>query len=118
MKLYVDASYAPHEDKKSHTSGCVIFSRGAIMSKSIKQKLNTKSSTEAELVGTSEYVPTAIYARLFYKHKGTNFNQPYFIKITKVPSNMRKTDVPLADKDQDTLTSDISSLKTHQEQRI
>ena len=50
------------------------------MSKSIKQKLNTKSSTKAELVGTSDYVPIAIYTRLFlaaqgYVLKPTNLHQ-------------------------------------------
>ena len=80
MNLYIDASYAIHDDMKSHTGGCVVFKRGAVMSKSIKQKLNTKSSTEAELVGTSDYLPTAIYARLFldaqgYKLQSTTLHQ-------------------------------------------
>jgi hypothetical protein len=55
MKTWVDASYAVHKDMKSHTGGVVSFGRGAIMSKSSKQKLNTKTSTEAELVGASDY---------------------------------------------------------------
>ena len=70
MSIFVDASYAIHEDMKSHTGGCIIFCRGALMSKSIKQRLNTKSSCEAELVGTSDYVPSAIYARLFLLAQG------------------------------------------------
>ena len=70
MNTYVDASYATHSDMKSHTGGCIVFSRGAVLSKSIKQKLNTKSSTEAELVGTSDYLPSAIYARLFLSEQG------------------------------------------------
>jgi hypothetical protein len=44
MKMWVDASYAVHKDMKSHTGGVVLFGIGAVMSKSIKQKLNTKSS--------------------------------------------------------------------------
>ncbi len=51
MKTWVDASYAVHMDMKSHTGGVVSFGIGAVMSKSSKQKLNVKSSTEAELVG-------------------------------------------------------------------
>ena len=51
---YVDASYAVHPDMKSHT-GCVIsLVMGHIYAKSSTQKLNTKSSTEAELVGRSD----------------------------------------------------------------
>ena len=50
---------------KSYAYVCVVFSRGAIMNKSTKQILNAKSSTEAELVGDSDFMPSAIYARMF-----------------------------------------------------
>jgi hypothetical protein len=50
MKTWVDASYAVHMDMKSHTGGVVSFGIGAVMSKSLKQKLSVKSSTEAELL--------------------------------------------------------------------
>jgi hypothetical protein len=43
MIMWVDASYAVHEDMKSHTGGATSFSQVAIMLKSLKQKLNTKS---------------------------------------------------------------------------
>ena len=46
---YVDASYGIHPNMKSHT-GCVIgIGCGPVYSKSTGQKLNAKSSTEAEL---------------------------------------------------------------------
>jgi hypothetical protein len=70
MKTWVDASYAVHEDMKSHTGGVVSFGQGAIMCKSSKQKLNTKSSTEAELVGASDYLPYAIWATKFLGAQG------------------------------------------------
>ena len=38
--------------------------------KSTKQKLNTKSSTEAELVGVSEYLPYNIWLPMFMKEQG------------------------------------------------
>ena len=80
MNIFIDASYAIHDDMRSHTGGCIIFCRGALMSKSIKQKLTTKSSCEAELVGTSNYAPSAIYARLLlstqeYEIKPSILNQ-------------------------------------------
>jgi hypothetical protein len=53
MNTWIDTSYAVHPDMKSHTGGAVSFGTGATLSKSSKQKLNTKSSTEAELVGAS-----------------------------------------------------------------
>jgi hypothetical protein len=35
-----------------------------------KQKLNTKSSTEAEVVGVSDFLPNLIWARMFLEHQG------------------------------------------------
>ena len=70
MQTWVDASYAVHSDMKSHTGGTVSFGRGSIMSKSSKQKLNTKSSTEAELVGASDYLSYAIWAKTFLECQG------------------------------------------------
>jgi hypothetical protein len=69
MQTWVHASYAVHEDMKSHTGGVVSFGRGAAMSKSSKQKLNTKSSTEAELVGASDYLPYPFGRRSFWRPK-------------------------------------------------
>jgi hypothetical protein len=48
----------------------VSFGRGVVMSKSSKQKLNTKSSTEAELVGASDYLPYPIWAKYFLEGQG------------------------------------------------
>ena len=35
-----------------------------------KQKLNTKSTTECEVVGASDYIPNIIWSELFLKHQG------------------------------------------------
>lgn len=50
MKWYVDASFAVHPDFKSHTGGSLSIDKSALQVTSKKQKLNTRSSTEAELV--------------------------------------------------------------------
>lgn len=70
MTTWVDASYAVHPDMRSHTGGCTSLGRGVIMAKSSKQKLNTKSSTEAEVVGASDYLPNNIWARNFMGAQG------------------------------------------------
>ena len=51
--MWVDAAYAVHPNMRSHTGGATSMGWGVLHSKSSKQKLNTKSSTEAELVGVS-----------------------------------------------------------------
>jgi hypothetical protein len=78
MKTWVDASYAVHKDMKSHTGGVVSFGRGAAMSKSSKHKLSTKSSTEAELVGASDYLPYPIWAKKFLGAQGYPLEENIF----------------------------------------
>jgi hypothetical protein len=78
MMTWVDASYAVHRDMKSHTGGVVSFGTGALMSKSSKQKINTKSSTEAELVGASDYLPHAIWAKKFLEGQGYMLEENIF----------------------------------------
>lgn len=67
---WVDASYAVHPNMRSHTGGGMSMGTGVLHAKSSKQKLNTKSSTEAELVGVSDYVPYNIYMVNFMKAQG------------------------------------------------
>jgi hypothetical protein len=45
IKTWVDASYAIHNDMRSHTGGTIMMGKGALYAKSSKQKLNVKSST-------------------------------------------------------------------------
>ena len=40
------------------------------MCKSTKQKLSTKSLTEAEVVGSSDYLPNVIWAKIFLAEQG------------------------------------------------
>ena len=46
-------SYAVHNDMRNHTGGGLSMGRGLIHSKSSKQNLNTKSSTESEVATPS-----------------------------------------------------------------
>ena len=67
---WVDALFAVHHNMRSHTGGVTSLGWGALHAKSAKQKLNTKSSTEAELVGLSEYVPYNIWLLNFVGAQG------------------------------------------------
>ena len=70
LLTWIDASYAPHDDMRSHTGGGMSLGHGTIHTKSSKQKLNTKSSTEAELVGMSDYLPYNIWMTNFLHEQG------------------------------------------------
>jgi hypothetical protein len=70
VNSYIDASYSVHMDKKSHT-GCVItLGKGAIYSKRSTQKLNTLSSTEAELVAVTEASYQVLWTKYFLSEQG------------------------------------------------
>ena len=70
VKWWVDASFAVHPDMRSHTGGVMMLGKGAIYGTSTRQKLNTKSSTEAELVGVNDIMPQALWTRYFLEAQG------------------------------------------------
>ena len=53
LYMWIDASYAVHENMRGHTGGVMSFGTGVVHARAEKQKLNVKSSTECELVETS-----------------------------------------------------------------
>ena len=75
FRTWVDASFAVHPDMKSHTGGLISFGTGGVLCKSSKQKLNTKSSTEAELVGASDYIPNSLWVKMFLEAQGYTISE-------------------------------------------
>jgi hypothetical protein len=69
IKWHVDAAFAVHDDFKSHTGATMSLGSGAVTTGSTKQKVNTRSSTEAELIGLDDYthwvIPENKYAPSF-----------------------------------------------------
>jgi len=70
MLTMVDSAHAVHKDMRGHTGGLITFGTGVVDTKSTKQKMNTRSSTETEHVGTSEYLPKNIYFVILMKELG------------------------------------------------
>jgi hypothetical protein len=63
MEAYVDASYGVHSDGSSRTGMVMMMAGVAIGNWSSKQKLVTKSSTEAEIVGLSDALTNILWMR-------------------------------------------------------
>ena len=57
VKWWVDGSYGIHPDCKSQTGGTQSLGKGSIISSSTKQKLNTRNSTETEIVAVDDLMP-------------------------------------------------------------
>ena len=70
VKWLVDASFAVHPDMKSHTGGVMTMGNGAMFATSKKQSLNTRSSTEAELVAADDVLPQCLWTRYFLLEQG------------------------------------------------
>ena len=75
IKWYVDASFAVHKDIRSHTGGFITMGTGGSYVQSSKQNLNTKSSTDSELVGVDDVLTQVIWTRYFLKEQGHMIQQ-------------------------------------------
>ena len=67
---WIDASDRTHMDCKGHTGAMMSLGQGATMSYSSKQKINTKSSTESELVGADQVMTRVIWSLYFVEAQG------------------------------------------------
>jgi hypothetical protein len=70
VKWWVDAAFAVHPDMKSHTGATMSLGKGSAYARSTRQKLNTKSSTEAELVGVDDLMPQILWTKYFLEAQG------------------------------------------------
>lgn len=70
LTAFADASYGVHEDGKSHSGLCIALGEGPIFVRSSKQKIVSKSSTEAELISLSDGCSQIIWSRDFLIGQG------------------------------------------------
>jgi hypothetical protein len=82
INSFIDASFACHPDIKSHTGQFTSLGGGAISTKSSKQRLVTKSSTEAELVGLSDGLSQVLWIKILSLSRDMILVQQLFTKIT------------------------------------
>jgi hypothetical protein len=66
----IDASHSVHEDCKGQTGGGMTLGEGATMAHCWKQKSNTRSSTETELVGVYDCLPSVLWSLYFMQAQG------------------------------------------------
>jgi len=71
---YLDAAFAVHQDYKSHTGAAMTLGKGAVQSVSTKQKINTRSSTESELVSSDDILSKAQWTKLFLEAQDLHIN--------------------------------------------
>jgi hypothetical protein len=75
LRWWIDASYATHDDMKGHTGGTLSMGKGSVYSTSTKQKLVSRSSTEAEIVGVYDVAPQLLWTTHFLEAQGMQINR-------------------------------------------
>ena len=73
-KWWVDGSHATHPDMRGHSGGCMSLGQGMPINTSTKQKLNTRSSTETELVAADDFMPILLWTNYFLEAQGYGHN--------------------------------------------
>ena len=74
LNWYVDASFAVHANMGGHTGGALTMGQGFPIASSTKHKINTRNSTESELVGVDDMMSSILWTRYFLNHQGYKVN--------------------------------------------
>ena len=84
LRKGIDTQYAVHEGTIGQTGGYISMGHGTVLDKSLKQKLNGKSSTETEVIGMSDMLPFNIWLNNSMITQENGFKENILFKITKV----------------------------------
>jgi hypothetical protein len=69
-KWWVDGSHATHPNMRGHSGGCMSLGKGMLINTSTKPKINTRSSTETELVANNDFMPIILWTNYFLEAQG------------------------------------------------
>jgi hypothetical protein len=83
LKWWVDALFAVHPNMRGHSGGGLSLGRGFPIASSMKQKLNTRSSTETDIVGANDFMPAICWTRYFMKVQGYGVKYNVLFKDNK-----------------------------------
>jgi hypothetical protein len=72
IKWWVDTSLVTHDNSRGHTGATMSLGKGSVIGMSKKQKINTRSSTESELVGADDAISQMIWTQYFLEGQGYN----------------------------------------------
>ena len=74
VKWWVDGSHGIHPNCRGHTGAAQTLGKGVVYAQSTKQKINTKSSTETELVAVDDVIPQVLWTKNFLTAQGYENN--------------------------------------------
>ena len=70
LKWYIDGSYSVQPNMRGHTGGRLKMGRRLPILTSIKQKLNTRSSTKSEIIGVDQLMTSVLWTKYFLETWG------------------------------------------------
>jgi hypothetical protein len=85
LTWYIDAAFAVHANMKSHTDAVFTMGKGAIIGSSTKQKVNSRSSTESELIGVDDKIAKVLWTKRFLEW------QDFLVKLNIIYQNNTST---------------------------
>jgi hypothetical protein len=83
VKWWVDGSFATHPDMHGHTGAGLSLRRGFPIVNNTTNKLNTRGSTEAELVSVDDCIPMILWTRYFLLEQGYDINENILFQDNK-----------------------------------
>jgi hypothetical protein len=81
IKWHIDTAFAVRNDFKSHTGGVMTMDQGAIQTISTKHKVNTRSSTEAELDSVDDIISKVMWTTLLLEGRSQKILSIKTIKV-------------------------------------
>jgi hypothetical protein len=70
VRWWVDGAHGVHQNMRGHTGGTASLGKGCLMSTSRTQGINTRSSTETELVALDDMMPQVLWTNYFLDAQG------------------------------------------------
>ncbi len=67
---FIDGSHCVHWDSRGHGGATLMMGRGAMASYSNRLRMNTRSSTETEVVTVDRYMPEILWTMSFLREQG------------------------------------------------
>ena len=90
IKWYVDAAFYVYADFKSCAGGIMAYERAFLILKSIKQKVDTRRSTESEFVGTDNMYTIVLWKNYLWNNKASMLIRILSINTTREKFYWRK----------------------------
>ena len=112
LKWYIDGSFAIHNDMKSHTGINLTMGKSTIYGGSLKHKLNSKSSTEAELISVSNGINQVLWTKYFLEYQGYVVNSSTIYQDNKASILLERNGKRSSKKELGLLIFDISLSST------